>query len=77
MNQCVYFVAVCETFDQAGLMLIDPLFDVICDPGIQRSGLVGHDIDEIGLADRHGVIIYGRAELVEAIPLRIVAISYP
>ena len=45
-------------------MLIGSLSNIICDPDIQCAGLIGHDVDVIGLATRHAFIIYNRVVFV-------------
>jgi len=57
MNQCVDMVAMGKLFHQPGLVLPDSLLDVVGYADIQRAGLVGHDVDIVGLAHGHAVII--------------------
>ena len=40
-------VAMGKAFDKPGFVLMDSLFDVICDADVQCAGLVGHDVDVI------------------------------
>lgn len=50
INERVDVVAAGKTFNKPGFVLMDPLFDVICNADIQCAGLVGHDVNIIGLA---------------------------
>jgi len=50
INERVDVVAAGKNFNKPGFVLMDPLFDVICDADIQCKGLVYHDLNVIGLA---------------------------
>ena len=50
VNERIDVVPMSEAFGQPGFVLMDSLFNVICDADVECARLVAHNVDVIGLA---------------------------
>ena len=66
----VDIIAMGESLDKPGLMFQDSSEDIVSQTEIQRTRLVSHYVDVIGLAHWHTVIINGINSRYQIPPLR-------